>query len=320
VTGFDEAGAAVGPLIDFANNVGGFDLIVGDHTDVQYSGIHNNALVVENRSKGLTYARTTLLVDTQNGRVIDRGVEFVQPVSSGVTPDPAIVDLLAPYRAALAAAFDTVIGVATNLFPRGGNVERLGEVAIGNLIADAMRLRYGTQLAVTNGGGIRAPLPSSYLPVDHTLRRPAPGYAAGPPYDLVAGDPFTVLPFGNVIVTREITGATLHAMLEHSVAAIPLANGRFLQISGFRFTYDASRPAGSRIASVQLDDGTPIMADGTVYTLATNDFVNVGGDGYTMLADGQGVTREVMAEVVLDHIRNLGTIAPVLDGRIAKLP
>ncbi|HEX2029937.1 MAG TPA: 5'-nucleotidase C-terminal domain-containing protein [Actinomycetota bacterium] len=320
VTGTDpESGSAVGPLIDFANDVGGFDVIFGDHTDVQFSSIINNALVVENRSKGIRYARTTLSMDPGNGRVLSRDVQFVTPTANAVTPDQAIVDMLQPYREELAEVFDGVIGVATDVFPRGGNVERLQEVAIGNLITDAMRLRYGAQLAVTNGGGIRAPLPSSYAPEDTTLRRTTPGYAAGPPYDLVLGDAFTVLPFGNVVVTRTVTGAQLHAMLEHSVAPIPSANGRFAQISGFRFTYDAALPAGSRVVSVALDDGTPILPDGTTYTLATNDFMNTGGDGYTMLADGQGVSREVMADVVAEYIEEQGTITPTIEGRITRL-
>ncbi len=320
VTGADPGtGAPVGPLIDFANNVGGFDIIFGDHTDVQFSGVINNALVVENRSKGLTYARTHLTVDPRNGRVTARSVEFVTPVAAAVTPDPAIVGLLAPFRTALAAVFDGVIGVATDVFPRGSNIERLREVALGNLVTDALRLRYGTQLAFTNGGGLRSPLPSSYLPADLTLRRTTAGFAPGPPFDLVIGDVFSVLPFGNIVVTRFVTGAQLYAILEHSVALIPSANGRFAQISGFHFVYDSALPAGSRVVSVSLLDATPILPDSTNYTLATNDFTNAGGDGYTMLADGQGVTREVMADVVLDYIESLGTITPVIEGRIVNL-
>jgi 5'-nucleotidase len=324
VTGFDASGAPVGPLIDFANAVGGFHAIFGDHTDVQYSGVINNQLVVENRSKGLTYSKTTLKLDPRSGRVISQGAEFVTPLASAVTPDQAIEDMLGPYRAALAAAFDEKIGVATDLFPRGGNIERLREVAIGNLITDAMRWRYGTQLAMTNGGGIRASLPSSYQPADTTLRRTSSGYAAGPPYDLVVGDVFTVLPFGNSVVTRNVTGALLYQVLEHSVAPLPGANGRFAQISGFKFTYDVSKPAGSRVVSVTLDDGTPILPDATHYTFATNDFVNAGGDGYTMLATGgdhhgPGVTREVMADVVLEYIKSLGTITPTTEGRITNV-
>lgn len=320
VTSFDPVtGAPSGALIDFANNVGGFDIIFGDHTDFEFVGLINNAVVVENRSKGRTYARTKLLVDPRNGRVANRSVEFITPVSSAVTPDPAIVALLDPFRTQLAAAFDRVIGVGTDLFPRGGNIERLGEVAIGNLVTDAMRLRYGTQLALTNGGGLRAPLPSSYLPADMTLRRTTPGYAPGPPFDLVVGDVFSVLPFGNVVVTRDVTGAQLYAALEHSVTPLPAANGRFAQISGFSFTFDSSLPPGSRVVSVTMNDGTPILPDGTIYTFATNDFVNAGGDGYTMFADGQGTTREVLADVVVTYIEGLGTITPVIEGRIVDV-
>jgi 5'-nucleotidase len=102
---------------------------------------------------------------------------------------------------------------------------------------------------------------------------------------------------------------------------MPSANGRFPQISGFRFTYDVALPANSRLISVELDDSTPILADSTVYTLATNDFVNAGGDGYTMLAADQtdSVTREIMADVVLEHIQDLGTITPTIEGRITRI-
>jgi 5'-nucleotidase len=309
-----------GPLIDFAENVGNFDVILGDHTDVQFAAMVNDALVVENRSKGLSYARIKLVVNPLSGQVLDRSVEFVTPRVNLVTPDPLIVAMLSPYRSALPGRVDRVIGVATDLFPRGANIERLRETALGNLVADSMAARYATTLAFTNGGGLRAPLPSSYPPADHTLRRTTAGYAAGPPYDLVAGDAFTELPFGNSIVTRTVTGAQLHAVLEHSVASIPAANGRFLQISRFRFTYDSSRPPGSRLVSVALNDGTPILPDATTYTVATNDFINRGGDGYTMLADGQGEHREVMADVLMEHIEDAGTVTPVVDGRITRLP
>ncbi|HSK14614.1 MAG TPA: 5'-nucleotidase C-terminal domain-containing protein, partial [Gaiellaceae bacterium] len=297
------SGEQMGPLVDFAEAVNGFDVIFGDHTDMLYEKVVNGALVQENRSKGATYSRTRLTFDPNSGTVFNQDAEFVTPLSAAVTPDPAIVAMLAPYRALLAAALDGVIGVATGLFPRDGVTERLEEVAIGNITADSMRWRYGTQLALTNGGGLRASLPSSYLPQNTALRRATPGDAPGPPIDRVIGDAFTVLPFGNIVVTRTVTGALLWQALEHSVAAIPAANGRFAQISGFRFTYDAALPSGSRVVSVTLDDGTPILPDSTEYTFATNDFVNAGGDGYTMFVGVHGVTREDMADVLLEYIK-----------------
>lgn len=261
-----------------------------------------------------------LSVDPQNGRVISRSATFVTPLVSAVTQDPAIVQLLNPYRTQLAALLDQKIGTATGLFPRDGITERLQEVAVGNVLADAIRSQYSTQLAFTNSGGIRAPLPSSYAPADTTLRRTSAGYAAGPPYDLVAGDTLAMLPFGNVVVTRTVTGAQLHAMLENSFSALPASNGRFAQISGFKFTYSLSAAIGSRVLSVTFADGRPISADNTTYTLATNDFLNEGGDNYSMLADGSGVTREVMADVLMQYIHSLGVITPIIEGRITQLP
>lgn len=321
ITGTDPAtGERTGPLVDFASNVGGFDVIFGDHTDVQYEARINNALVIENRSKGQTYSRTTLTVDPSNGRTISRGNTFVTPLASAVVKDQAIEDMLQPYREELAEKFDRVIGETTGVFPRGGTpaVERTQEVAIGNLVTDSMRWRYGTQLALTNGGGLRDRIPSAYVPQDTTLTRS--GCSTSTPCDVVLGDPFSVLPFGNIVVTRTVTGAQLWAVLEHGIGAMPAANGRFPQISGFKFTYTTANPAGSRVLSVQLPDGTPIPPDATTYTFATNDFTNAGGDGYTMLADGQGTSREVMADVLAAYIEELGTLTPTTAGRITRLP
>jgi len=311
VTSLDSVTQAPsGPLIDFATKVTGYDVIFGDHTNVQYSGTFNKALVVENLSKGASYARVQLTFDRNNNTVLKNTNTFVIPKTSAVTPDPAVVAQLAPYRAQLASQLDTRLGVATDLFPRANNNERLGEVALGDLVADAVRSRYGTQLAVVNGGTLRSPLPSSYLPQDTTLRRPAAGYRAGPPYDVVAGDVYSVLPFGNSVVTRTVTGTQLYAALENSVSSLPGSNGRFLQISGFSYRYDVSKPVGSRVVSVILDGGAPIVKDAVTYTLALPDFTNAGGDGYTMLADGQGTSRELDAQVVLEAIKAQGTITP----------
>ncbi|MBA3533215.1 MAG: 5'-nucleotidase C-terminal domain-containing protein [Ardenticatenales bacterium] len=327
IVGENSQGEPVGPLVNFAKGVTGFDIIFGDHTDEEYMATINGALVLENRSKGRTYAKVRLTYETTTSTVISKTAEFITPVvtidpeTKVQTPrDPAIDAMLQPYRDELANVYDQHIGVAAAIFPRGSNVERLGEVALGDLVADSMRLKYGTQLGFTNGGGIRSALPSSYKPANINLRRPGEGYREGPPYDIVLGDIYAVLPFGNQVVTRRVTGGQLWQMLELGVSALPSSNGRFPQISGFRYTYDLTPPAGaSRIISVTLNNGTPILSDTTQYTLATNDFVNAGGDGYTMLNDGQGTTRDIMANVFADHVRNLGYIEPTVDCRIRSV-
>ena len=315
-----STGVCQGPLLDFASGVTGFDVILGDHTDIQVNTVINGARVVENRSRGLTYARVAFTIVPWNRFVVKNTATFVSPLKSAVTPDAAVEAMLLPYRDQLAAELDAVIGVATDVFPRGGNVERLVEVALGNLAADAMRVKYGTQLAFCNGGGLRAALPSTYTPANTMLRRLSPGYASGPPYDIVRGDALAVLPFGNVVVTRTVTGAQLWAAMENGISGLPAAAGRFPQIAGFGFTYSASAAAGSRIQEIHLADGTPILANQATYTLAVPDFMNAGGDGYTMLVDGLGTSREIHADVLIEHIQTLGTITPSIEGRIVSVP
>ena len=59
--------------------------------------------------------------------------------------------------------------------------------------------------------------------------------------------PYAVLPFGNEVATRDVTGEQLWEVLERSVSAMPAANGRFAQIAGFKFAYTASVAVGSRV-------------------------------------------------------------------------
>ena len=66
VTGFDGGGNPQGPLVNLANGVEGFQLIIGDHTNVEFGEVINGALVVENQSKGRTYARINMTVQEVN--------------------------------------------------------------------------------------------------------------------------------------------------------------------------------------------------------------------------------------------------------------
>jgi 5'-nucleotidase len=362
--GVDSSGQATGELVDFAKAVDSslIDVIVGDHTDIQYSETINGILVHENRSFGVGYAKTLLEIQPgapgEAGRVLSKSVSFVSPSPSGgllsgntqcpAAPtfcDQAVVDMLVPYRQQLSALLDGQIGTTAATFVRGGNIERRQEVPLGDLIADGMRSRYGTQLGLMNSGGIRQPMPScQYTPVNTALKRPCPGFAPGTPFDLVLGDIFAVLPFGNILNTRTVTGTQIWQALENGVSRIDsLGNGtdgRFPQISGFKFTFHYLNPTGcsapvtpggsdwtvcvpSRVTSVALSDGTPIPNDGTTYTMALPNFVNLGGDSYFMFKDGQGATQELDAVVMKEYMQAIGpTFDPAsfpLD-RITKLP
>ena len=94
--------------------------------------------------------------------------------------------------------------------------------------------------------------------------------------------------------------------------------GRFPHLSGMTLTYDPKAAKGKRVVSAQI--GGNDIDPGKTYTLATNDYVARGGDGYAaftrgkMLIDASGGT--LMATMVMDYIAAKGSIAPKVEGRI----
>jgi 2',3'-cyclic-nucleotide 2'-phosphodiesterase (5'-nucleotidase family) len=322
VRGFDAFGNPVGELIDFAENVGGFDLIFGDHTNFEWAGVIGKALVSMNLSKGMGYSKTFLTVDPVNGRVIDRSIEFVVPTTAGVTPDPEIQAMIDDLREELAPILGTVIGESTVRITRadecGRSDGRLCESLVGNVTTDALRTTYDVDFAVTNSGGLRA-----------ELTCPGAGEAGfcpegitPPPFPITRGSVLGVLPFGNVVATLDVDGALLKEFLENGVSRMPGADGRFPQVSGMCFTYDVNAPAGSRVtlAVRQAADGTctggPVdLTSASTYSLAINDFMASGGDEYPDVS-ALIVTRELMDQVVADYIEANSPISPAIQGRI----
>jgi 5'-nucleotidase len=353
-----------GTLKDFAEALPGglVDVVIGDHTNIQFSGTAANGILYhENLSFGNGYAKTLLSVRPGRGPgVVAKSVEFVTPGPAGALGpgnncaggtatfcDQAILDMLQPYRTDLAEALDGVIGTTTEPFDRGGNIERRQEVPLGDLVADSMREKYGVQIGYMTGGGIRSQFPAcSYAPVNHALNRanwdathttiaPCAGYGSATPLDLVIGDVYSVLTFGNNVQTRDVTGIQLWQALENGVSMCPTSipdsgscAGRFPQVSGIRFTFDKTLATGcsgnefpnlgpitwecepSRVTDVFIEnpDTTvggfiPVPYDSTTYTMAITDFTNAGGDSYFMLADGQGASRDRDANVLLAYVQ-----------------
>jgi 2',3'-cyclic-nucleotide 2'-phosphodiesterase (5'-nucleotidase family) len=181
-----------------------------------------------------------------------------------------------------------------------------------------MRMAYNTDFAITNAGGLRADLtcPEVDSPTDF-----CPPFTP-PSFPITRGQVLTVLPFGNVVATLTVDGGELRTYLEQGVSAMPAANGRFAQVSGLCFTYDISAPVGSRVTEVvrQAEDGScsgpPVdLTSASTYSLAINDFMASGGDGYPNVFS-RIVTRNVMDQDVEANIMVNSPISPSIQGRI----
>jgi len=230
-------------------------------------------------------------------------------VSNAVAKDAEIETMLAPYREDVSDLLTLKVGEITVDAPisvGGKRICRLGECLMGNLVTDAMLWQINTvgggdyQIAVTNGGGLRAAL------------------LAG---DVTYGGVMGVLPFGNTIATMGLKGEDLLAALEHSARLYPSENGGFLQVSGMRYTFDPAQPVGSRIVSAEVWNGTAyeaIQAD-TVYKVVTNNFTRNGGDGYTWFRDKAINPYDggpALHEAVIDYFWEFSPVTPEIEGRI----
>jgi len=326
--GITDAAAGTGPLTEFASQVSGFDIIYGDHTDVQFQAVINGALVIENRSKGQTYSLTQLTVEKRpgkgNGRVVAASSEFRVPAAAAVNPDPEVVEMLAPYRAALAPILGVVLGTADKVIPRADSCGRadgrLCESLIGNVVTDALLAHFtDADFAITNAGGLRANLTCPL--VDNLLDFCAP-QADPTNIEITRGQTFEVLPFGNFAVTVDMTGAEFKSMLENAVSQIPAANGRFGQVGGVCFTYDSTAAAGSRVTGAVRNVGgacTSEAVDLTAsasYTVAMNDFMAFGGDSYPSFALRQESDGTTLEAVLAEYVSGNSPISPDIEGRI----
>lgn len=250
--------------------------------------------------------------------------------SDRVEGDPVLqAQVIAPVQAYIAALNAQVIGTtATKLNgPTHATCSptpcqytegvRNAETGMGNLVADAMRFAGKTDVAIQNGGGIRASITS--------------------PGNVTEGDTFNILTFTNLVKRAPVMNAVqLKDILEHSVSsATPggAANGKFAQVSGMQVIYDSSRVprstvvaevgTGDRIRRVVLDDGTVLIDQGMVvdaarsFSLTTIDFTANGGDNYPFAANGVAFENSPFSityqEALSNYIR-----APKADGGLQR--
>jgi 5'-nucleotidase len=330
-------GVSKGILNAMATQIKGAAAVYGGHSHQSFASVIPGSprvapvVIGQTRNSGVEYTRTQICM--RYGKVVGQSIEHVLKaaaptintgiVSTVTTQDVAAAALVKKYKDQLSAKLDIKIGQVSGVFPRGGTpaVERSGETPMGNYIADLMRAKYKTDFVIQNGGGIRDTFPAkTYIPANTALVRTGSG-----PLDVTLGDALAVFPFGNQIATTVVTGENLWKALENGVGGNFPGDGRFPQVSGLKYSFDASKPIGSRIVEVTKLDGTAVAKDSKEYTLATLDFLIYGGDGYVnVFSPAQAKVKGALLDVFVDALRadmaaGKVTQVPAADGRIKKV-
>ena len=279
------------------------DLIIGGHEHTLLESSAGGAPIFKMTADAREMGRFDLNINKSTGK-LDSIDWKVMPVNKDTLEAPEFTSVYQKYSSLLAQLTKPVGRTSVALEARSKE-NRTRETNVGNFVTDAFRKSLAANVALMNGGSVRA---------DELL---APG-------ELTVRDVLSILPFKNKLVKIEITGATLRAALEHGVsrAAEDAEPGGFPQVSGIQFSFDASRKAGERIVDLKIN-GQP-LDPARKYTLATTTFVGIdGGDGYSMLKGATVVLPPERApldsEALQSAISSVRSIAPKVEGRIKRL-
>lgn len=278
----------------------GIDVIIGGHEHTLLQSSSAGVPIFKMTADARELGRIDLNIDPATGKVESIDWEII-PVDASVPEDTAFAPVVEKY-AKLTTELSQPVGATSVPLDARSATSRNEETNIADFIADSFRKASGADIGLINGGSIRA---------DDVL----------PAGELTVRDLLSILPFGNDLAVIELTGDVLLQALEHGVSLTgPGAEpGRFPQVSGLRFAFDASKPVGARVSEVTVGD-KPLDLKKT-YTLVTTSFIADGGDQYAMFKGRPNVLKTKLTDsgVLRKAIEDAKTIAPKKDGRIRRL-
>lgn len=290
---------------------GAVDLILGGHDHSLTQSLAGRTPVFKAGSDARLAARIDLVFDKRGKRLahidwemLPVGLPVGSPIAADLPEDPAAARVVAGYEGRLSEMLDHAVGETAVALDARQETNRSRETNLGSWLAEVYRASTRAEIAIVNGGSIRSN--TTYGPGRLSKR-----------------DILSMLPFENPIVKLAIPGRVLRQALEHGLSEIHASqeSGRFPQVAGVRFSFDARRPAGERIVELSVN-GAP-LDDERRYALAVNRYLATGGDGYATLRGLRYLLtpENALSETaeVIEALGAAGSIAPHADGRIERL-
>ncbi len=281
---------------DIARALPNLTAIIAGHDQILFDPVRRvgNVPIFQAFEKGRYLGRIDLEVDPVSGQTRLVSHTYL-PITKEIEADSTIAGIVGAYYSRLDEKFKEVVGKALVFFDGERERIRYEETNLGNFVTDVMRKYSGAEIALLNSGSLRASIDEGPIPLE---------------------DIFKVMPFSNEIVLVEITGRELLHALDRSVmGSREDEDGGFLHVSGARFTIKERSVENVKIGRNRLP-----LDPAKTYRVAVTDFLASGGDGYRIFVGKPSVyTGSPLRELIVDTIRNQGTITSKTDGRIIRI-
>ncbi|MBL7060577.1 MAG: 5'-nucleotidase C-terminal domain-containing protein [Actinobacteria bacterium] len=280
----DKEGKITGEAADLFQ-VEGVDAVISGHTHQSVSGLVNGKPLVQAYYNGRTVAKMTFVFDENNKLLsAEPSLDHLYNRPDTLKDDVNMLAIYEKYEDELNPVLGKVLGKTTVELDHD---RYAGPSLLGEWSCEVMREKVGVQIAMTNGGGLRVPVPAG---------------------DITAGILYEVMPFDNTLYTMKLSGADVKANIEHGILNEEIG---WIQISGVMVTYNKEAEAGNRITSMVLADGTPVELD-KYYTVVTNDFMFTGGDKYNFSNSKDGLDTFIpIRDALMEAVEKAGILSPV---------
>lgn len=294
--GIDESSEVVSTMI--ADSVDGIDVIIDGHSHSTLKDgetTKNGTLIASTGDYEKNLGKVVITLDNNSKKILNKKASLIAKAdTTNIEANKIVSDKIKEIDIQQNEVLSKFVGNSKVYLQGNREYSRTQETNLGNLITDAMLYETGAEIAITNGGGIRDSINEG---------------------EITKGDIVKVLPFGNYIVTKALTGAQIKEILEHGIKAYPSAAGHFPHVAGVNFVFDETRDPGNRIVGITVN-GKPIEID-KLYVVATNDFMAVGGDEYPNFSEVPTLNEYKSLEESLEsYINKIGDVDYSVQGRI----
>jgi 5'-nucleotidase len=310
----NQCSGFTGPVVDIVNRLDDeVDMVISGHTHNAYNCNIDGKLVTSASSFGRVLTKIDMTIDRTTGEVVSMAANNLV-VTRDVTPAPLLTALINKYQTLVAPLANRVIGTITADITRTNN--GAGESALGDVIADAQLDAtndpgFGDAVAAfMNPGGIRADLVYAQIS------------GGEQPGEVTYGEAFTVQPFGNSLVTMDLTGTQIDTLLEQQFVGCGQTSNRILQVSnGFTYSWSLSAPACSKVDPSTIKINGVTIDPNAIYRVTVNSFLADGGDNFSVLRQGTNrLGGAVDLDALSDYFAAHSPVAPGPQNRITQVP